>query len=131
MRRLTALRRELAPLRQATRPNGRAVHEDGTTDLAWFGPDGRRMDHDRWHDPVLRTLQMFLHGHPLGEPAVLLVVQGHHDPVDVTLPGEPWGSAWEPLWDSAAHAAGDPLPERADGGTTVALPGRTVRLYRT
>ncbi len=131
VRRLTALRRELAPLRQATRPNGRTVHEDGTTDLAWFGPDGRPMDHDRWHDPVLRTLQMFLHGHPLGGPAVLLVVQGHHDPVEVTLPGEPWGSAWEPLWDSAAHAAGDPLPERADGGTTVALPGRTVRLYRT
>ena len=68
VRRLTQLRRELAPLRQATRPDGRAVHDDGTTDLAWFGPDGRRMDHDRWHDPVLRTLQMFVHGHPLGEP---------------------------------------------------------------
>ncbi len=131
VRRLLALRRDLGPLRQAVRPSGRAVHDDGTTDLAWFGPDGRRMDHDRWHDPVLRTLQMFLHGHDLGEPSVLLVVQGHHDPVDVTLPGEPWGARWEPLWDSAAHAAGDPLPEAVDGGATVRLPGRTVRLHRS
>ena len=89
------------------------------------------MDHDRWHDAHQRTLQMFLHGDPVGGDSLLLVVQGHHEPVTVTLPGEPWATSWDLLWDSAAHAAGDPLPERADGGTTVALPGRTVRLYRT
>lgn len=134
-RTLLRLRRELAPLRQAERPSGRAVHPDGTTDLAWFAPDGSRMDHDRWHDPSLRTLQMFLHAHEADETSVLVVVQGHHGDVEVTLPGEPWAERWEPLWDSASHAASAFGVEAAglepvDGGGTVVLGPRTVRLYR-
>jgi hypothetical protein len=55
--------------------------------------------------------------------------------IEVTLPGEPWAAQWEPLWDSASHAArafgvdgGDLTP--VAGGGRVALGPRTVRLYR-
>ncbi len=92
-RTLLRLRRELAALRQAVRPSGRAVHPDGTTGPRLVRGDGSAMDHDRWHDPSLRTLQMFLHGHELDEPSSLVVVQGHHGDVEVTLPEAAVGRA--------------------------------------
>ena len=104
---LLGLRREHAVLRRAHRPDGRQVHTDGTTDLAWFGPDGTRMDDDRWHEPSPADAAMFLHGEPVRSDSVLVLVQGQHEPVEVTLPGPPWASRWELLWDSGV--------ERPDG----------------
>ncbi len=127
---LLDLRRRHAVLRRAHRPDGRQVHTDGTTDLAWFGPDGTRMDDDRWHEPSLRTLAMFLHGEPVRSDSVLVLVQGQHEPVEVTLPGPPWASRWELLWDSGVERP-DGLVQVSDlPGEAVTVAARTVRLYR-
>ncbi|MFZ5868993.1 MAG: glycogen debranching protein GlgX [Actinomycetota bacterium] len=131
-RALLALRREHAVLRQSTFFAGRPVHPDGTTDLAWFGPDAMALDHDRWHDPALRTLQAFLHGEPVGGPSLLLVVHGNLDDTKVQLPGQPWARAWHLLWDSAAETPsevddeGHPVP----GGDRVPVSALSLRVYR-
>ncbi|HYY11534.1 MAG TPA: glycogen debranching protein GlgX [Kineosporiaceae bacterium] len=136
---LLRLRREHPVLRQDRFFAGRPVHLDGTKDLAWFGPDGTEMNHERWHDPSLRTLQMYLHAVvPDGEgrhvdESLLVVVQGAGWPVAVQLPGEPWASRYRLLWDSAFE-----LPPGTDrgpaetveaGGAVVLVDAGTIRVY--
>jgi glycogen operon protein len=117
------------------------VHSDGTKDLAWFGPDGAEMDHGRWHDPSLRTLQMYLHAVvPDGsgaheDPSLLVVVQGATRTVDVRLPGRPWAQRYELLWDSAfdgppGHPRG-PRHASVMAGRVVPVDPVTLRVYAT
>ncbi len=138
-RHLLTLRREHPVLRQDRFFAGRPVHLDGTKDLAWFGPDGSEMDHERWHDASLRTLQMYLHavvpdgeGHHVDE-SLLVVVQGAGWPVAVRLPGLPWASRYRLLWDSAFDVP--PGSERGPaetveaGGNVVLVDAGTIRVY--
>jgi len=62
------LRREHPVLRQRHWFVGRPAMVDGPKDLAWLHPSGREMTAADWHDPELRTLGMFLNGHPLRAP---------------------------------------------------------------
>ena len=87
---------------------GREVHEDGTTDLAWFGSDGEEMQHGRWENPATRTLQMLLNGAWLGEQSVLVVLHGEAAPGKVTLPEGPGHAAYQLLWDSTDERPGAP-----------------------
>jgi len=122
-RHLLALRREHPALRRSTFAAGAPVHDDGTTDLAWFAPDGRRMTEDDWHDGHRRTLQMLLHGAPAGGSSLLLVL--HAGPVEqtVVLPGRPWASTWDLLWDSEAERPDRVEPTTVhDGGGLVVGP---------
>ncbi len=136
---LVRLRRGHPVLRQNRFFAGRPVHSDGTKDLAWFGPDGTEMDHERWHQPSLRTLQMYLHavmpdgrgGH--ADESLLVVVQGAAHPVDVRLPGPPWAGRYRLLWDSGhayppGHEHG-PARTEEPGGATVGVDASTVRVY--
>ncbi|MFN8077123.1 MAG: glycogen debranching protein GlgX [Kineosporiaceae bacterium] len=118
---LVHLRRTHPVLRQERFFAGRPVHPDGTKDLAWFGPDGAEMDHARWHDAGLRTLQMYLHAveggyratpsGPAAPPShhadesLLMILHGAGEAAEVALPSGPWGRGYRLLWDSAL-----PLP---------------------
>ena len=127
---LLRLRGRHPVLRQDRRFTGRPVHADGTTDLAWFAPDGTAMDSARWHDQGLRTLQMFLHGEPVGSSSLLVVVNGAAHPVDVTLPGSPWATGYRLLWTSATARPLDRTgPLLASGGSRTSEP-RTVDVLR-
>jgi len=138
---LLRLRRGHPVLRQARFFAGRPVHADGTKDLAWFGPDGREMDHGRWHDPALRTLQMYLHAVVPGpggvhvDPSVLVVVQGAAHPVEVTLPGRPWATGYRLLWDSAFERPpgepGGPAARTESAGALVPVGPVSMQLYAT
>ncbi|MBK7625495.1 MAG: glycogen debranching protein GlgX [Kineosporiaceae bacterium] len=137
---LLRLRREHPVLRQDRFFAGRPVHADGTKDLAWFGPDGTEMDHDRWHDSGLRVLQMYLHAVVRGrhdhhvDGSLLIVVQGYPREVEVRLPGRPWAQTYELAWDSAFEAPpGQPHGPRLDSvppHTTLTVPGPSMRVYR-
>jgi isoamylase len=128
-RHLTALRRAHPALRSARFFTGRAG-ADGRPDLAWFDPAGAVFTHERWHDADLRTLQML---RTAEGDAVLLVVNGSLDPVDVVLadvapagagaaaagaPGGPdartpgavpdaGATTWELVWDSTWEHPGE------------------------
>jgi isoamylase len=141
-RALLRLRREHAVLRQERFFAGRPVRPDGTKDLAWFAPEGQEMDHSAWHDPRLRTLQMYLQA-PVGGQAgtteggsLLVVVAGLPGAVDVVLPGPPWAGAYRLLWDSSlerplsesvSESAEQPPPRPA--GTAVTVDGPAVLVF--
>ncbi|WP_300644608.1 glycogen debranching protein GlgX [Nocardioides sp.] len=122
-------RRELTALRQDRFFAGRAVHTDGTTDLGWFAADGTLMDHDRWHDASLRTLQMFLYD-PTPRGSVLIVLHAGDEPVPLTLPPTPWARSFHLLWDSAFEHPDDVPHVTTPAGGGVVVAERSVRLYR-
>jgi glycogen operon protein len=126
-RHLIRLRREHPVLRQDRFFAGRPVHTGGTKDLAWFGPDGEEMTHERWHDPRARVLQMYLHAVVLApggtrrhhtDESLLIVLQGQPAAVDVRLPGVPWAGQYRLLWDSAEERPPG-LDQPADAGALV------------
>ena len=129
-RHLIRLRQRHPVLRQERFFAGRPVHTDGTKDLAWFAPDGAEMDHERWHDPALRVLQMYLHAVVLApggarrhhtDESLLVVLQGQPESVDVRLPGLPWAAGYRLLWDSAQE-----LPPTADDAVTQVTAGDVI-----
>ena len=136
---LLRLRRDHPVLRQDRFFAGRPVHSDGTKDLAWFAPDGSEMDHERWHEASLRTLQMYLHavvpdGHGRHvDESLLVVVQGAGRPVAVRLPGRPWAAGYRLLWDSAHElppvAPGGAPATHERGGAVLTVDAGTIRVY--
>ncbi|MEJ5944824.1 glycogen debranching protein GlgX [Pseudokineococcus basanitobsidens] len=127
--RLLALRREHAVLRQDTFASGRPVHDDGTVDLAWFGPDGRPMSEERWHEVQLRTLQMVHHGGPTGGRSLLVVLHSGAGSTPVRLPAEPWALGWDLLWDSTCERPEDVPPAACAPGEVVEVGPTSMRVY--
>ncbi|MGO4341594.1 glycogen debranching protein GlgX [Pedococcus sp. 2YAF34] len=125
---LTTLRAEHTVLRQRTFFTGRPVHEDGSTDLAWFGADGEPMENGRWEDPSTRTLLMFLNGACLQDRSLLLVLRGDAEPGTVTLPTLPGLTGYELLWDSTLERPCHPGPPLPPGPVEVG--GACLQVYR-
>ncbi len=137
---LTRIRREHPVLHQSRFFAGRPVHSDGTKDLAWFAADGTEMDHDRWHDPHQRVLQMYLHAVVRGrhshhvDPSLLVVLQGHDRTAQVQLPDRRWAHGYDLLWDSAfdeppGHPHG-PRPVSLPPATVLAVAANSIQVYR-
>jgi glycogen operon protein len=125
---LTRVRDEHPVLRQRSFFTGREVHEDGSTDLAWFDADGELMENGRWEDPATRTLLMFLNGAWLGHRSLLLVMHGDVADGKVTLPSLPGLTAYELLWDSAGEVPANPSRPVHPG--PVEVTGASLRIYR-
>ncbi|WP_404388058.1 glycogen debranching protein GlgX [Humibacillus xanthopallidus] len=127
-RHLVRLRREHPVLRQRSFFSGRQVHEDGSTDLAWFGTDGEPMG-DRWGASSSEVVQALYDGAWLGQRTVLLSLNGSAHDVEVTLPTAPSATAYELLWDSD-----DDVPAPAGGpveaGTSVWMAPSSMRVWR-
>jgi isoamylase len=129
-RHVFALRHEHPVLRQRQFFAGHPRRTDGTTDLAWYAGDGRRMDPGRWNDTGVRTLQMYLDGGHVGDRSLLVVLHGGDEEAEVTLPAQPSVTAYELLWDSRAaprEPNGDREVQEPDRPVTMRGPG--VRLY--
>ena len=128
VRHLFALRRQHPVLRQREFFAGHPRRSDGSTDLVWYGGDGRRMDPGRWNDTDVRTLQMHLDGGHAGGRSLLVLIHGG-DKTDVTLPGPPAVTSYELLWDSSLPT---PKPNGDNGigpGAQVTVPRPSIRVY--
>ena len=107
--RLVALRRAHPVLRQRSFFLGRK-DESGVRDIGWFGPDGEELTDQDWFDPGHGTLAMYLDGSairvrgPRGEriedDSLLLVLHTADEDAEVRLPGPPWATAYEVLFDT-------------------------------
>jgi glycogen operon protein len=125
-RALLALRARHPVLRQADFFDGRPVHEDGQTDLAWFAPDGQQMTDAGWFDHDRRVLGLYLSGADLavgadGAPAASLLVLLNTGPDEApfVLPAAPWATAYRGLLDTIDE---QPRPsETAESAGTTAL----------
>jgi isoamylase len=133
--RLIALRQAHPVFRQKAFFSGRSLDDDGVTDIAWFGPDGRQLTDDEWFDPSLQTLGMYLDGRgirsrgPRGERVVddsfLVVLHAGPQDLALTLPGHPWASSYELLVDTARSGY-----DATAAGPSVVATARSVLLLR-
>ncbi|WP_461000167.1 glycogen debranching protein GlgX [Streptomonospora sediminis] len=110
VRELARLRREHPVFRRRRFFQGCGAGERGLPDIAWLRADGRPMGDGDW-DSGGRALGVFLNGDAISEPdprgravhddSFLLLLNSGSDPVDFTLPGKEYGTAWETALDTA------------------------------
>ncbi|MCC2309840.1 glycogen debranching protein GlgX [Cellulomonas chengniuliangii] len=145
VRHLLRLRREHPALRSQRFFTGSPAAPGARPDLAWYGPDGVALDHGRWHDPDIRTLQMVRslpsEGGPAGqggaEPAddtVMLLVNGALDQVEVVLAADRptvWELAWDSTWESPRElrAAAMSSALRTPSGDRTVMAPLSTRVY--
>jgi len=124
---LLLLRRENAALRPSEFFRGSPAAPGDRADLAWYDWSGAPLDHDRWHDPAVRTLQMLrcVPAETAGDASssVLVVINGALDPIEVTLAdGRP--TEWELAWDSTWEEPGERVAAAIGGGLHAASGAR-------
>jgi glycogen operon protein len=134
-RSVLAVRREHRVFRQRFFFDGRPHREGGAPDLGWVGPDGLPLTNDEWNAPWTKTLGMYLSGelHQVpGEPipptddSFLFLLHASDDEIDFTLPGEPFGAAYEVVFDTGALRPPGPMP----AGAALRLQPRSSALLR-
>ncbi len=134
-RRLIALRRAHPVLRRRQFFYGRRIRGSEVKDLTWFRIDGREMTEEDWQNPLARWLGLRISGDALdaidtrGEPIVddtfVILLNGHHEPIDFMLPAHRRGVRWEAVLDTHVPD-GQPPPKLFKGGQPYPLDGRSV-----
>jgi isoamylase len=82
-----------------------------SSDISWYGTDGKELDPKAWESGWGRTLGMMLNGQTLGvvdeqgnpitDNSFLLLLNAYHDPVDFTLPPAPQSGLWKCLLNTS------------------------------
>lgn len=131
---LTATLNRLRTEHPVLRPEHFRYHDpvvlaDGTNtgrlQLGWVNERGTEMGEAEWHDQNRKTLAMYLSD---ADDAFLVYLHADPNPVALTLPGEPWGTGWTIVAQSAEPHE---LPEgELAPGTELVLPGRTTAVLR-
>ena len=125
--RLIQLRRSHPVFRRRRWFQGRQIHGEELTDIAWLKPDGGQMTQEDWQNGFARSLAVFLNGEEIAIPdprgrrlrddSFFILFNAHDHPLRFTLPRGPFGRRWMRVLDTA-----DPLPRfyRAGGHVPVA-----------
>jgi isoamylase len=108
VRKLTSLRHRYPILRRNLFLTGEYNEELGVKDVTWINANGREMEDANWGDTGMRCFGMLMDGraqtsgiHQRGHEATLLmVINGHFDPVKFTLPECPGGDTWKLVIDT-------------------------------
>ncbi len=103
-RQLIQLRRRHPVLQRRRFFVGDYIWESQYKDLAWLRPDGVEMTPVDWHKPWIASLAMMLggdairtldeRGERLVDDAVLVLMNGHHEPISFALPARENDGAW-------------------------------------
>jgi isoamylase len=134
-RMIVRLRRDHRVFHQRYFFDGRPVTEGSAPDLGWIGPDGNSLTNEEWNAPWTKTLGMYLSGelhHVPGEPlppvddSFLFLMHASDDDIDFTLPGEPYGTSYEVVFDTASVRPPGPIP----AGAALRLTPRSSALLR-
>ncbi len=90
---------------------GRPIHGEGVSDIAWFTPDGIEMAEENWGEGFAKSMAVFLNGQALARPGsrgekitddtFLLLFNAHHESLSFALPGPKWGNRWIRMLDTA------------------------------
>jgi len=131
VRHLIRLRQELPALHNAAIFRGRPFDgcDDQRPDLFWRTAEGAELRTDQWQDPAVRTLQMIRTG--CDGSAVLLVVNGALDPVDLVL-ADGLAGDWTLRWDSASEHPDETTAEPVEilpVGSAIQMEPLAIRLY--
>ena len=137
--RLGALRSTHPVLRRRRHFRGRGLRDEGLQDIGWFTPEGEWMTDEDWDTAHIKSVAVFLNGDAIREPddrgervvddSFFVLFNGHHEPLEFTLPDLGVAGTWAVEIDTAA-------PEDADHertittGASFAVPARSVLLAR-
>ncbi|GAA3744264.1 glycogen operon protein [Spinactinospora alkalitolerans] len=154
---ITALRRGHPIFRRTRFFAGSPIRKgDELRDIAWFTPDGHEMTEENWEDAFGRAIVVFLNGDGItdldtrGErvtdDSFLLCFNAHYGDVEVTVPGQDYGTEWTVVVDTATGevlsqngagmvagagtngAPAEPRSVKAKG--TISLPARSLLLLQ-
>ncbi len=105
--RLIKMRKNHPNLRRRKFFQDRTIHNSSSSDIAWYGTDGKELSEDAWSSGWIRSLGMMLNGQTLsieddlGNPVLddsfLLLLNAHHETVTFQLPPAPEGGRWKCL----------------------------------
>ncbi len=137
---IVALRKSHAVFRRRRFFAGSADHggESSLGDVGWFEPSGTHMAEESWANGLARSLMVFLNGGAIPEPdsrgnrivddSFLLLLNGHDESIDFTLPEKTYGGTWVYEIDTAVEAE---LGSVVAAGSTVSVEGRSVVVMRS
>jgi isoamylase len=102
VQRICALRRQYPVLRRNLFLTGTEDRELGVKDVTWINASGAEMQEVDWADPAMRCFGMLIDGRARptavrqrgAEAAMLVLLNGHHDLVEFTLPEFEGGTQW-------------------------------------
>jgi isoamylase len=136
VRHLAALRHRYPILRRNRFLTGARDEELDVKDLEWINANGEVMQDADWQDEAMRCFGMLIDGRarPTGLPqrgveaTMLLVLNGHHDLVQFTLPPSGDDAGWTLLVDTNLPQ----LPDRISfpGGEKYAVTARSLLLFK-
>jgi len=107
-KKLIELRHKYPILRQNRFLTGVYNEELGVKDVTWINANGTELVDDHWDDVLMKCFGMLLDGRAQttgikkqgSEATLLLVINGHHDLVEFTLPESAGGKTWKRLIDT-------------------------------
>ncbi len=92
---------------------GRPIHGQGISDIAWFNPDGTQMTHEQWEVGYAKAIGVFLDGNQIpsvgskgeriSDDSFLLFFNAHYEMIEFTLPtglAELENREWQVLIDT-------------------------------
>ncbi len=106
------LRRDHPVLRRRRFFAGAPNHGGGSElrDIAWLTPGGQHMADEGWHNEHAKSVMVFVNGEAIAEPDVrgahvvddsfLVLFNAQSEPVQFTLPGAEYGTAWTAVLDT-------------------------------
>jgi glycogen operon protein len=117
--RLARLRQAHPVFRRRRHFQGRVLKGSTIEDIGWFTPAGEEMTEEDWDSGFAKSVSVFLNGEGIrepdsrGEPIVdesfFLLFNGHHEPIEFTLPEKKYGLEWTVELDTATDGE---LPEK-------------------
>jgi glycogen operon protein len=108
VKKLAGLRHKYPILRRNRFLTGQIAEEIGVKDVTWINANGSEMTTDQWQDTKMRCFGMLLDGRAQAtgirrssmDATVLLIINGHSDLVEFTLPECYGGMQWSLLVDT-------------------------------
>lgn len=118
--------------------NGRDTRQTGIKDLTWFHPDGHEMTEADWNNSQIRFLGLRLagdaieemdeHGEPITDDTILILLNGHYEPINFVLPECPAFERWRLIMDTRESKIPQ-VPIHFDPKSIFKMESRSVALF--
>lgn len=134
VKKLNSLRRECPVLRRNRFLTGEYNEKLGVKDVTWIHPSGIEMNDETWRDAGLRSIGMLIDGRAQttgirergSDNTVLILFNGHHEPINFVMPPTVEGDGWRLRLDTSSQLQADRVFRP---GETRETPERSVSVF--